>query len=46
MKTKNFRNMEAYKKWLAFGHLHGYFKKTKGYQRILIKGKPHKVKHE
>ena len=32
-------------KWLAAGHIHGYFKKAPGNQRIKIRGKIHKVKH-
>jgi hypothetical protein len=40
-----FKSKEAYRKWLAFGHIHGQFKATPGAQRIMIRGKPHKVKH-
>ncbi len=41
----NFKSMKAYKKWLAYGHMHiKDFGKTP--QKITIKGKPHKVKHK
>jgi len=44
-KTLNFKSKEAYRKWLAHGHIHGEFKKTPGNRRIKIRGKVHKVKH-
>lgn len=45
MSTRNFKSMEAYRKWLSFGNIHGMFKNTPGNQRITIRGKPHKVIH-
>jgi hypothetical protein len=45
MGTLHFKNKEAYKKWLAAGHIHGWFVKAKGNQTIFIYGKHHKVKH-
>jgi hypothetical protein len=39
----NFENKGKYKKWLAYGHIHGVF--TGPGQKIKIAGKPHKVKH-
>jgi hypothetical protein len=45
MGTKNFKSKDAYKKWLAYGHIHGQFAKTPGHQRIKIHGKRHKVHH-
>jgi hypothetical protein len=39
-----FKSKEAYKKWLAYGHMHiKNFGKTS--QRIKIRGKKHKVSH-
>jgi hypothetical protein len=45
IKEMNFRSWEAYRKWLAYGHIHGLFKKTPGHVRVKIRGRPHKVKH-
>lgn len=45
MGVRNFRSAKGYKKWLAFGHIHGVFKAKKGNQMILIRGKRHKVIH-
>ena len=45
MGRRNFKSKEAYRKWLAYGHLSGVFKKTPGHQKVTIKGKPHRVKH-
>jgi hypothetical protein len=42
----NFKNKVGYKKWLAYGHMHGDFAKTPGHQPVSIKGKSHKVEHE
>ena len=41
----NFRSKEAYRKWLAYGHIHGVFRKTPGHVNVFIRGKPHKVRH-
>lgn len=41
----NFRSLKAYRAWLAYGHLHGLFKKTLGHQAISIKGKKRVVQH-
>jgi hypothetical protein len=43
--TLHFKNKEAYNKWLAHGHIHKEFAKVKGYKKIIIAGKPHKVEH-
>jgi hypothetical protein len=44
--TLHFKSKTGYRKWLAAGHIHGYFAKTPGHQKIVIRGKPHKVKHK
>jgi len=44
-KSMNFRSKEAYRKWLAYGHIHGIFRRTPGHVRVYIRGKPHRVKH-
>jgi len=44
-KALNFKSKAAYKRWLAFGHASGDFKRVPGSQKIKIKGKKHKVKH-
>jgi len=44
-KRMNFRSKEAYRKWLAYGHIHGIFAKTPGHVKVFIRGRPHKVKH-
>jgi len=41
----NFKNKDAYRKWLAAGHIHGWFARTPGHQKVTIGGKPHKVAH-
>lgn len=41
----NFSSTENYKKWLAYGHMHGDFAKSPGNTPVKIKGKPKKVKH-
>lgn len=47
MKTaRNFRSSAAYKKWLAFGHMHGAFAKSPGNTPVKIQGKSHKVSHK
>jgi len=44
-KKMNFRSKAAYRKWLAWGHIHGVFARTPGHVKVYIKGRPHKVKH-
>ena len=44
MVTRNFKSVKGYHKWLAYGHIHGVFRK-RGNQRIKIRGRRHKVKH-
>lgn len=44
-KTMDFKTTSGYKKWLAYGHIHGVFKKVPGYTRVKIRGKVHKVQH-
>lgn len=43
-KPLNFHSRDAYRKYLAFGHIHGKFKKP-GNQEIKIRGHIIKVKH-
>ena len=38
----NFKSLGAYKKWLAYGHIHKVFS---GKKPVKIRGKTHKVKH-
>lgn len=45
MGTLHFKNKEAYRKYLAYGHIHGDFERTAGNQKIVISGHKHKVKH-
>jgi hypothetical protein len=45
-KTLHFKSKAAYQRWLAHGHISGKFKETPGHQKIVIRGKPHKVKHD
>lgn len=42
-KTKNFRSMDAYRRYLAFKHIH--LPGAKNDQPVTIRGKRHKVKH-
>jgi len=44
-KAKHFKSKEAYRRWLAYGHMHGQFKKAPSHQKIKIHNKPHKVEH-
>jgi hypothetical protein len=41
----NFKNIGKYKKWLAYGHIHGSFKRSPGNTPVRIRGKARKVKH-
>ena len=43
-KTRNFRSKRAYRKWLAYGHMHvrGF---GKGRERVKIRGRTHRVSH-
>lgn len=43
--AKNFSSKAGYKKWLAYGHMHGDFAKSPGNTPVKIKGKAHKVAH-
>jgi hypothetical protein len=43
---RNFSSGANYKKWLAYGHASGEFAKTPGHQKVSIKGKPKRVKHQ
>lgn len=45
-KNKNFKSVSAYRKWLAYGHIHGAFAKVPGHQKVTIMGKKHKVMHK
>lgn len=45
MGTLHFKSKQGYKKWLAYGHIHGDFKRVVGSQKIVIAGHAHKVKH-
>jgi len=40
----NFKSKAAYKRWLAYGHIHKKFKRKRG-QNITIRGKRHVVRH-
>lgn len=40
----NFKSGAAYKKWVAFGHIHGVMN-GKGRKKVTIKGKTKKVNH-
>jgi len=42
----NFKSKVGYKRWLAYGHMHGDFAKVPGNQPVSIKGKSHDVEHE
>lgn len=42
-KTLHFKSRNAYRKWLDFKHIH--LPRSKGNDKIVIAGKPHKVKH-
>lgn len=41
----NFKSGGAYKKWLAYGHMHGDFAASPGNTPVKVKGKAKKVKH-
>jgi len=53
----HFKSKEAYRKWLAYGHMRtktgklakhpsrSVFATTPGHQKVYIRGKPHRVKH-
>lgn len=43
--AKNFKSAGAYKRWLAYGHMHGSFAKSPGNTPVKIQGKPKKVQH-
>ena len=45
-RTLHFRTRAEYRKWLAFGQMHGLFRKAPGHMKIVIGGRPHKVKHK
>lgn len=45
-KTLNFKSKLAYRKWAAYGNIHGLFKKAPGFKKIKIRGKLHSVKHK
>ncbi len=40
----NFKSSGAYKRWAAYGHIHGVMS-GKGRKKVTIKGKKHAVKH-
>lgn len=42
-KTLRFKSKKTYKNWLAFKHIH--LPRSKGDDKIVIAGRPHKVKH-
>lgn len=58
MRKLHFKNKEAYRKWLAYGHMRtktgkvaktkskSVFATTKGNSKVYIRGKPHKVVHK
>ncbi len=45
IKKMNFRSKKAYRKWLAYGHIHGVFERTSGHVKVSIRGRLHRVKH-
>lgn len=45
MSVRHFSSPRAYLKWLAFGHIHGSFKRVPGNQLIVIHGRRHNVRH-
>lgn len=46
MTARRFKTKEAYRKWLAYGHIHGDFARVPGNQSVMIRGKIHKVVHK
>lgn len=44
--AKNFKSDDAYKKWLAYGHISGEFEKSPGNTPVKIKNKTKKVNHK
>lgn len=44
--VRRFKSKEAYRKWLAYGNIHGDFAATPGHQTVYIRGKTHKVVHK
>lgn len=45
MGTRNFKSKESYRKWAAYGNIHGAFQDTPGNQKVTIRGRKHKVMH-
>lgn len=45
MAVKRFKSVSSYRKWLAYGHIHGDFKNTKGVQKVYVAGRLRKVRH-
>jgi GT2 family glycosyltransferase len=57
-KVRHFKSKKAYRKWLAYGHMRtktgklakhpsrSVFATTPGHQKIVIRGKRHKVIHK
>lgn len=55
--VRHFKSKKAYKKWVAYGHMRtktgklakhpsqSVFATTSGHQKVYIKGRLHKVKH-
>jgi hypothetical protein len=41
----HFKSVAAYKRYLAYGNIHKVFKHKVPYNRIMIRGKLHKVTH-
>lgn len=42
----NFSSKKAFKKYAAYGHMHGVFARSPGNTPIKIRGKAHKVSHK
>jgi hypothetical protein len=40
-----FKDWESYRKWLAYGHIHGVFEKAPGHVEVFVGGKKHSPKH-
>jgi len=44
-RTLHFKSKEAYRKWTAYGQMHGEFRKAAGHSTIFVRGKKINPKH-
>lgn len=45
-KTLHFKSKSGFRRWTAYGHMHGAMgHKRKGFPTVKIRGKTHRVKH-